>query len=520
MDQFGLPSMILMERAGQAVFDAMKLLLPEGGVIVVVCGKGNNGGDGFVLARLAVESGFAVEVLVTAHEDELREECRQQMLQARSRGICPIYCDDARWPRRLEALGTKDLVVDAVLGTGASGDLSGCAREAIEAINRSGVPVLSVDVPSGIDTDTGKELGTSVWALRTVTMGLPKPCLFQGIGLEHSGFWSVANIGYPGELLREPTGVRLIDHAWVLNLMPERLRSSHKGNNGHVLIVAGSDRLRGAAALAAKAALRSGAGLVTVAGIESVCQTVLAHAPEATLIPLPSFDGCIAPSAAEIVLQNQHRYTSTLFGPGLTHDEPVTEFLSRIWPRWETPSVLDADALNAVSQGLDLPPCDAVLTPHPGEMSRLLRCTIAEVQADRFQTTREAVAKFGKAIILKGAYSLAGAPDEPLNVNSTGNSGMASAGMGDVLAGIVSTLLAQELTPYEAASVGMFWHGLAGDLCAEEIGHIGFVARDVAKAIPVARAKLSSLASHPSMPAALPKASNTASPILPLTQTG
>lgn len=485
-----MPAMVLMERAGLAVFEALREMLPEGGRVMFICGHGNNGGDGFVAARVALEHGYSADCLVTATEPELREECRQQMLQARAQGLYPVFCDDPRWAPRLECLGKYDLIVDAILGLGAEGPLHGPVHTAVMGIRRSGVPVLAVDVPTGIHSDTGRELGDSVWALRTVTFGLPKPYLFQGAGLEYAGYWKVEKIGFPPELLAEPTHARLIDPAWVASLVPERFRDSHKGSNGHVLIVAGSESMRGAAALAARAAIRAGAGLVTVAGIESVCQAVMQHVPEATLIPLPETNGVIHPEAVEIVLAHQSRFTSSLFGPGLTHRDEVISFLDRLWPRWEIASVVDADALNAVSLGLDLPAAPSVLTPHPGEMARLLQTNVEHVQDDRFVATMRAVTLFEQTVLLKGPYSIVGGLDHPMNVNGTGNPGMASAGMGDVLSGTIATLLGQELSPYDAASCGMYWHGLAGDLCACEIGAIGFSARDVAEKLPAARAKL------------------------------
>lgn len=489
-EQFGVPVMVLMERAGLAVFEAAHELLKGQGRIAVLCGHGNNGGDGFVAARVLHEHGYAVECLVAAHEVDLREECHLQMLQAKAQGIHPLFAEEPKYQRKLECLGHYDLIIDALLGIGAQGDVRGPIKESIEAINRSGVPVLAVDLPSGIDTDTGQELGESIWALRTVTFGLPKPFLFQGVGLEHSGYWSVARIGFPSELLTQPRAAKLLDQNWVASLLPERFRNSHKGDNGKLLIVAGSNEMRGAAVLATKAALRSGIGLVTVAGIESVCASVINCCPEAIVLPLPESDGLISPTASDLILDRQSQFSASLFGPGMTHREPIKEFFSKLWPRWEVPSVIDADALNSVSHGLELPAAPCVLTPHPGEMARLLNQHVNEVQADRFSSVQNAISKYKKTVLLKGPYSIVGNQYEHMSVNQTGNSGMASAGMGDVLSGIVSTLLAQELSPYEAACAGMYWHGLAGDLCATEQGHIGFTARDVARNLPHARAKL------------------------------
>lgn len=479
--------MVLMERAGLAVFDAIQEMLPEGGNIGVICGKGNNGGDGFVVARLAHAAGYAVECLVTSELLDLKAECHSQMLQAQAQGVRIYFSDQGPWRRKLDCLGKFDLIVDAILGTGATGEVTGDVAFAIESINRSGVPAVAVDVPSGIETDTGDELGTSVWALRTITFGTPKPFLFQGTGLEHSGYWTVANIGFPRSLMNERTDARLIDKNYVARFLPERLRSSHKGTNGHILIVAGSHAMRGAAVLATKAAQRSGAGLITVAAVESVCQTVMNHVPEAVLLPLPEKDGVLCPEAANKVLESQSKFQAALFGPGLTHEDSVADFLHRVWSRWEVPSCIDADALNAVAKGLQLPPAPCVLTPHPGEMSRLLQHTVAEVQENRFLTVKEAVKQLDKTVLLKGPYSIVGSPGEPMNVNQTGNSGMACAGMGDVLSGVITTLMGQDLETYDAATCGMYWHGAAGDECANNIGGVGFSARDVAMALPKAR---------------------------------
>ena len=489
-DEFGVPANVLMERAGLAVFDAVRELLPEGGRITVFCGKGNNGGDGFVVARVALDHHFAVDCLVAADETDLTPDAHEQMRIAQAQGVQPIFSSDARWQRKAECLGCRDLIVDALLGTGARCEVKGVVKEAIQLINRSGVPVVSVDVPSGICSNTGEELGESVWALRTVTFGMPKRFLFEGIGLEHSGYWTVSEIGIPRVLLNEPTPARLLDSEWVANLLPERLRASHKGDNGNVLIVAGSRSMRGAASLAARAAIRSGAGLVTVAGVAEVCAAVSTNVPEATLLPLPDTNGVISADAAQIVLDNRTRFHSALFGPGLTHELPVLDFLSRVWQEWDQPCVIDADALNAVSQGIALPKAECVLTPHPGEMSRLLHTSIAEIQSDRFRTVLQAVEQFGQCVLLKGPYTIVGESGQPMMVNCTGNPGMASAGMGDVLGGVIATLLSQDLPAYYAASCGMFWHGTSGDVCASEIGPIGYSAGDVADTLAKARCRI------------------------------
>jgi hydroxyethylthiazole kinase-like uncharacterized protein yjeF len=229
---------------------------------------------------------------------------------------------------------------------------------------------------------------------------------------------------------------------------------------------------------------------VTVASVPSVCERVSAHLPEVLLLPLPETNGVISGDAARAILERQSKVQGALFGPGLTHEAPVLDLLKRVWSEWRTPCVIDADALNAISTGLELPRADCVLTPHPGEMSRLLQSSIAEIQADRFSTVRQAVLKFGQCVLLKGPYSIIGEPNQPMLVNTTGNPGLASGGMGDVLGGVAATLLAQELPTYYALSCAAYWHGLAGDLCAEEIGPTGFTASEVADRLPQARVKI------------------------------
>lgn len=489
-ETYGMTTAVLMERAGLAVFEALRQMSPRPCKVAVLCGKGHNGGDGFVVARLASQHQYDVECVVTATEPELEEACRQQMVQARTHGVEPVFCDDPRWSETVEGLHQHEVVVDAMLGIGIEGPLHGHVLAAVRAVNLCGVPMLAVDQPTGIHTDTGEELGDSVYASRTVTFGLPKPCLFQGTGLEHAGDWTVADIGLPKDLLRAPTGANLLDAQWVVDRLPERVKTSHKGSNGHVLIVAGSKGMRGAAVLAVEAAYRAGAGMVTVASVPDVCDTVARRVPECLLMPLPEIEGVVSPDAAEDILAAHGRFDAALFGPGLTSGSVASDFLAKLWPRWDKPACLDADALNAVSKGLSLPPVDCALTPHPGEIGRLLKWPVEVVQSDRFHAVRSAVNQTGKTVLLKGPYSVVGAPGEPLNVNPTGNPGMATAGMGDVLGGIVATLCAQDLTPYEAASCAMFWHGLTGDACEEAVGAIGFLARDVAKQLPVTRAKL------------------------------
>lgn len=489
-EEFGIASEDLMERAGKAVFEALVHLVPPSGRIGVVCGRGNNGGDGLVVARLTHQAGYRVDCLVAAAEPSLTLEAEAQLAKARAIGVRPAFAADPQWGKRLEELAQCDAVVDALLGIGASGPPREPVTGAIGAIRSAGRPVVAVDVPSGIHCDTGAELGLCVRANRTVTFGLPKPFLFQGAGPEMSGSWSVADIGFPKALLDEPTDAATLHLAWVGSRLPKRAKGSHKGDNGHVLVVAGSDAMPGAASLAARAALRAGAGLATVASTPEVCRRVAALAPEALLMPLSDSGGVVGPKDAAVILASAEKFDAAVFGPGLSDQAPVREFLEAVFAEWTLPTSVDADALNAIAQGVGVPKGPLVLTPHPGEMGRLLGSTAAAVQADRFGAARAAAERFAGTVLLKGAHSVAAHGSEPLLVNETGNPGMAAGGMGDVLAGVVGTLLAQGLTPRDAAACAMAWHGLAGDLAATEIGPVGFLASDIAERLPAARAKI------------------------------
>lgn len=462
----------LMEEAGQAVFEE---LLP--GKLTFVCGKGGNGGDGWVAARLAHEAGRDVYVYSVYAEKELDDLCGRMMSKAREAGV---PCSFGQAP---DHLMKADCVVDALLGIGAIRAPDGEVRIAIDTINQSGKPVVSIDVPSGVDCDTGKVLGNAVAATKTVVLGVAKPYLFQNEGMHLTGKWVVREI----RLCTDETSAYLSLPQDLVPLLPHRDIDSHKGSSGRLLIVAGSRQYRGAAVFCALGAARVGAGLVTVASIPCVLDAVAAAVPEATLIELPESDGVISKGA----VLPQENWKAAVFGPGLGK----SDCLGRLWSSWTTiPAVLDGDALNFIAQGNQPPRSECVLTPHPGEFARLMETTTDEVQTERFRYASEARDKFGKTVLLKGPYSMAATPDRPLVVNSTGNPGMASAGMGDVLSGVIGGLIAQGCEHHDAACLGMHLHGLAADICAEEIGEIGYLARDVANALPHARAKLLSCA--------------------------
>ncbi len=483
----GISIEALMHEAGRALAACVVEHYGHAKRIAVFCGKGNNGGDGFVAARLLAERQLQVDVRVAAAEKDLNPNAQREAERLREVGVTPHFgLTDAPIDLRM------DLVIDAVLGTGVKGAPAGAAASAIEAIGSADCPVLAADIPSGVDCDTGATPGIAVRADRTVTFGLPKPFLFQGSGMDLAGAWTVAPIGFPASLLEASRAARITTPSEARAWLPLRAKSAHKGSEGHVLIVAGNDRMPGAAVLCARAALRAGAGLVSVASSDVVCRVVAAHLPEAIFLALPDEDALLGPNSAQPLLAARRSFDAVVVGPGLGDWPEVGLFLEEWLPKLKVPTVVDADALSLLAKGAFRPGGPTVLTPHPGEAGRLLGIETVDVQADRFQSADALARKFGAVALLKGAYTVAADGATPLRINPTGNPGMAAPGTGDVLAGVVGALLAKGLSPFAAASLGAYWHGLAGDLCAAEIGPAGFLASELADRLPRARATIAS----------------------------
>jgi NAD(P)H-hydrate epimerase len=489
-----VPGATLMERAGQGVVAAMERAAGSlsGKTVAVLCGKGNNGGDGFVVARLLNKRRARARVLLLAKPGDLSGDAkamhRKFLSLAGSRSVSAAPPPDAV----RAALAQSDLVVDALLGTGLSAPVTDSYRAAIEAINRVGRPVVSVDLPSGIHADTGAIMGAAVKADLTVTFGLPKLGLYTGAGPDHAGTVEVVDIGIPPAFVETiASRVSLITPETVRRLIPARRPSSHKGTYGHAGIVAGSVGKTGAAAMAAKAALRIGSGLVTVAAPAGVNDVLEAKLLEAMTVPMPETQArTLARAGLEDLLSFINARTAVAIGPGLTTHPDTVELIRALLPRLEKPSVLDADALNALAghasllETCKIPP---ILTPHPGEMARLAEGTSTRsIQDDRIGTAAAFAQAHRVMLVLKGARTVVAHPDGRAAVCPTGNPGMATAGTGDVLTGMIAGLLAQGLTPWDAACAGVYLHGLAGDLAAAERGFAGLIAGDVLDRIPAA----------------------------------
>lgn len=479
IDELGLPGSVLMETAGRAVARACLRHWPRASRIRVLSGPGNNGGDGFVAARTLQALGRDVVVaLVGARVDALKGDAALHA-GAFARFGGRIVGDPAD-------LGPGDLVVDALFGTGLRRPLAGDAAAAVAWIEASGMPVVAADIPSGICSDTGRVLGLAVRASRTVTMGLPKIGLLLHPGAAHAGVLEVAEIGFPAsDLSRESLPGALLTAASVRPLLPLRPPTSHKGTCGTALLVAGSRQYRGAALLAAEGALRIGVGLAVVAGPPEVRDAVASGLREALTLPLPSPRGYLEPDDLSTLLPPSERVRALCVGPGLGGDSATHEAVRQILAKSRLPVVIDADAVRAFSGRGPLRP-DAVLTPHPGEMSALAGVPVEELESDRVGWARRCAQQYGAVVVMKGAPTVIAEPGGRFWINTSGGPVLSQGGTGDVLAGAVAGLLAQGLEPVQAACASVYLHGLAGDLCARELGPRGVLAGEVARALPSA----------------------------------
>jgi NAD(P)H-hydrate epimerase len=459
------PGPELMERAGQAAYALLRRRWPEAQRILVLCGPGNNGGDGYVVARLARGDGLEVQVLQLGEEARLSPEARGMLDAWRGMGgQCEVL---RQLPQRV------DLIVDALLGIGLERPLTGEWAAVVEAVNARRLPVLAIDIPSGLHADTGRVLGMAVRATATISFIGLKQGLFTGAGPEYSGEVHFAGLGVPATLYaREILAARRLEWSKCARLVPPRRRDAHKGDLGHVLVVGGAPGFSGAVRLAGEGALRAGAGLVSVA----------THPDHAAMLNLGRPElmvrGIASPAELEPLLA---RATAVAIGPGLGQDVWGQGLLAAVLEVGK-PLLLDADALNWLARAR-VRREDWILTPHPGEAARMLACSTTEVQGDRFLALRRLRDEYGGTVILKGAGTLIGGSSRrPPGVCSQGNPGMASGGSGDVLAGIVTAFLARGLMAEDAAEAGVCLHGAAGDAAARK-GEQGMLATDLIAAI-------------------------------------
>ncbi|NLC39173.1 MAG: NAD(P)H-hydrate dehydratase [Clostridia bacterium] len=491
IERFGIPGLVLMENAALRVAEYAGTFFPgglAGKQVLVFAGKGNNGGDGLAIARHLQKAGAEVKVFLLCRPEELRGDAlTNYRILAKMEGKFHLLLEEKDVQKADISLMRADLVIDAIYGTGFRGKASGIGARVIQAINGSGCPVIAVDVPSGLDADTGLAEGPAVQADATITFGCPKIGLCLEPASSYVGELWLGDISLPPVLYKKAKK-HLITPQWCSARLPVRSLASHKGNFGHVLAVGGAEGMTGAIYLAAAAALRSGAGLVTAAVPRSLHPILEMKTTEIMTRPLPETEtASISAESLEVVLSLGKKASCILLGPGMSEHPSTASFVKSLLPQLTQPLVLDADALNILSevpQMLASLRAPLVLTPHPGEMARLLKTSPREVQKNRVQVVREASRQWGAVVVLKGARTLVADPQGELFVNMTGNPGMATGGSGDVLAGIIAALLGQGLDPLTAAVIGVYAHGAAGDRAASVQGLMALSAGDLLNYLP------------------------------------
>lgn len=482
----GMPGAVLMENAGRAVYQELIRRHPLGGrPYHIYCGTGNNGGDGFVVARLLRLAGADVAVTIAGDPARIAGDARlhHALMAATGVAVCDSHAGDA-------------ILVDALLGTGAVGAPRGAVLAAIEAITAAGGAAISVDIPSGVCADTGEVEGAAVRADCTVTFAYPKPGLALLPGRSFAGSVVVDPIGFPWETLAPASALAWLQAPDVRALFAPRSPDAHKGNFGHVLVLGGSVRMPGAPALTSYAALRAGAGLASAAVPMPAQPTVAGFRPEVMTMGLPTAGDCLDLDGAAFALTQLGAFDVVCIGPGGTLAPSAAEAMMFVARKAPLPVIIDADGLNALAldtNGLGDRTHPTIMTPHPGEAARLLGTGIAQVQSNRVEAVRELATRYRAIAVLKGAGTLVcdgTSNDLCVAVNSTGNPGMATAGSGDVLTGVIAALVAGGQAPWDAACAGVYLHGLAGDCAASAQGQAGLVAGDIVERLPEARQRL------------------------------
>jgi NAD(P)H-hydrate epimerase len=491
VQKYGVSSLTLMERAGAGIAAAILRRFGRAAKkgVLIVAGKGNNGGDGLVVARLLKKKRIPCEVALLARKDELSPDAAHNLsayLKLKGK-VVEITADG------LELLGRrmsgKGLLVDAILGTGMKNEVRGFYAEAITLMNSSGLPIVAVDIPSGLDTDNGKPLGVSTQAEMTVSLGYPKLGQVIYPGLNYVGDLVVVDIGIDPRAVKEVAPqTELLDREEIRWLVPRREPDTHKGTYGHLLVVAGSRGKTGAAILACRAAMRMGAGLVTLAAPRSLNDIFASSLVEVMTEPLRDNDAEeLEPLSDEEWRRLLERKNALLFGPGIGINETTRTTLCWLLRNLDLPWVIDADGLNNLALEIErlrdarTPP---ILTPHPGEMARLIGRETAAINRDRVGAAQYFAVQNRCHVVLKGARTVIATADGKVFINPTGNPGMASGGMGDVLAGMLAALLGQGFSPQDAMKLGVYLHGFVGDQVAAKKGAIGLIASDIIEGLP------------------------------------
>lgn len=493
MEKYGVPASILMENAGA---NAVQAVLNEFGAVFfrrvcVLCGGGNNGGDGFVIARHLKSEGAAVKVFFTGEKGKLTPESKTnyEICEKYGMEIIPLR-SMADVEKVSYDLVNSDIIIDALMGTGLKKDVEGFMAQLIVYVNSLNKFTVAVDVPSGVDPDTGDIKGVAVQASLTVTFGLPKIGLSIYPGLEYTGKLVVADINFPSELLARPRKNVLMTGEIVVPMLPYRHPNANKGHFGPVLIIGGSRGMGGAVSLAAKAALKAGAGIVTAAVPENLHDSIKAGCDEVIIAPLKETeDGSISGDSYERLMELAQKAKVVALGPGMGRNRETQSLIRRLVEGILKPVVLDADGINAVSEDkkcLKNIKKDVILTPHIGEMSRLTGVKIEDIIKDKIRILQDFTSAFKANVLLKDGRSVMADFENNIYINTTGNSGMATPGSGDVLTGIIAAFMAHGLLSVQAGIAGSFLHGLAADMLLSQMSEEGITASDIVRNIPVA----------------------------------
>ena len=487
IEEIGIASLVLMENAGRQVVAAMEAAYESrlNGRVAVLCGRGNNGGDGFVVARTLLQRGIDASVFVIGSLGDVRGDAKTNLDILGRLGVTVVEIgDEQSWELHFSEISQCTVIVDAMFGTGLKSPLAGMMETIVADVNASSIPIVSIDLPSGLSADTPHVIGDCIDASMTVTLAAPKLPLVLPPGEEHAGDVVIADIGIPPEVIEGVEGrrIELLTPEQLRDVVEPRAADSHKGDFGRVTIVAGSRGKTGAAHLAAMGALRSGAGLVTVATPASVLPIVASMAAEMMTEAMPeSSDGSIAAKAVDRVLDLRH--DAIACGPGLGRGSGAGEFVRALVDRAAVPLVLDADAITVLADDpgrlVGREERDVVITPHPGEMARLIGSSIEEVQANRIDVATDFATTHRVYVVLKGHRTIIATPDGHVFINPTGNAGMATGGTGDVLTGMIAAWLAQLLDAEAACRLAVFLHGAAGDLAEADEGQVAMTATDV-----------------------------------------
>jgi hydroxyethylthiazole kinase-like uncharacterized protein yjeF len=498
INSIGIPGVVLMENAALKVVEAAADMLcgTAGRNVVLLAGKGNNGGDALAAARHLHNRGASCAVYLLSSRPGVSGDAAVNLGIIEKMGLQVIeLAEEAQLPAFRESLRAAALIVDGIFGTGLKGAVRGIAATVIEEVNRSGRPVLSIDIPSGVCGETGKILGCCINASRTVTFCLPKAGLAVHPGCDHTGRLDVVDIGIPAQSI-DQSGIRahIIDRELVSGLLPPRSPESNKGDFGRIFLLTGSAGMTGSGCLCANAALRTGAGLVYLGVPSALAPIYEVSVSESITVPLAGDgNGRLSLQAAPGIIEALRGMDVVAAGPGLSAGRDVAEIVGLLLRECGVPLILDADALNAISLNtavLKQLKAETVITPHPGEMARLTGMTVREVMEDRVGTAVGFAEKWGVITVLKGSRTVVALPDGSYFINVTGNPGMATGGSGDVLTGIIASLAGQGMKPADAAVAGVYLHGLAGDAAAERLGQYGMLPRDMTGELPMLMKKV------------------------------